>query len=551
MKQDLEIISSQLTNLTPQTFSSYKDMCTKLGLPVLDGHSKTAQLEQLSRYFKWERQGNKYIVTEVYNTPQKYNERRGKNRSLTEYQYLFNTVLLYQLVFGERDEENHNCVSFTKTELRQNLFKLINRDYYNIRKDIGRASRETGLTEETLRFGDQKVTDKLASMSMRCFEELKEEGKIDVTNGLYIYYIDLKEYFNTGVKDIKCRSASDLERNIILSAGWIGTREYENDQEEKDKVRAAADDQYSYNVRRSKKILERKLRILNGVDKVEDVAAKIMKDGMDEGGEAPINKEEYFMMYVDEVLNRQGEDINLLDDAHLEMIKKGDGLNKYAIEKGEFWINIVEKMKFLMLTPMVLWAELVERFKKLKTMPNAQEELNRYMLDWVEDKAVNVWGGFSQKFLNETATGSRDIVQDMMKFAGRYIDIKRVDGSYEWKWYTDETGKRWKVRYASNKMIFNEENLYKSDGGDREVVLWSTPQKGQLCTNCRKLVDMARTIWTEKGWMPIEGHMGGIWDEDGDDGAGKEVSCFILDLGDVGMLLLKRVWEKMKNEKGE
>ena len=549
----------KLTKLpTPQTrYASYRKLCNDLSLPILDGASKRAQLKELDRYFTYHREGNAYIIDEVFTTSHSIVESRGKNKPLTRYQYLFNTILLTQLIFGgKRDEDNVNCVSFTKTELRQDLFKLINRDYYNIRKDIKRASRETGLTEELLKFGDRKVTDKISSMSFRGFEQLKESGRMDITNGVYIYYIDLQEYFDTGKKMVRCRAATDAERNLILSAGWIGEKEYENDfREMSDEAKMDPD---NYRGVRSKKILKNKLEILNGVKYIENVMDMIASegDGSDggdrdregqTGGPAPISIDEWMAARMQEVMEGEGKKIVPISREQLEVLKKSDGLNAYAIERGEFWVNIVEKIKFLLFTPTILKAELIERLGELKSMPGAQEELNMFMLDWIEDKANNVWGGFSQKFLNETATGSRDIIKDMMTFAGRYVNVKRVEKNYEWKEYLDEEGKIWKVRYSNNKMKFDESNLknvvFEGVGNGsknkKEVILWNAPHKEELCTNCGELVEMARKIWSERDWMPIEGYLGGIWDEKEE----KEIGCVILRLGEIGILVLKEGWE--------
>ena len=422
------------------------------------------------------------------------------------------------------------------------------------------------------------------------FEQLKEKGKIDVTNGIYIYYIDLKEYFNTGEKIVRCRAANDVERNLILSAGWIGEKEYENEFGQMSNEEKMDPD--NYRGVRSKKILKNKLEILNGVKYVEDVMGKIMADdememrgggvyddtdniggiGDSDGSEdsngsngsnntmTPINIDELMDLRIQEVLKSEGKKIVPLNEEELEVLKKSDGLNAYAIERGEFWVNVVEKIKFLLLTPNILKMELIERLGELKSMPGAQEELNMFILDWIEDKATNVWGGFSQKFLNESATGSRDIVKDMMTFAGRYVDVKRVEKNYEWKEYQDEGGKIWKVRYSNNKMKFDEANLKNVifDGGDgdgngedgngedgedgedgKRVILWNVPHKEELCTNCGELVEMARKIWSQKDWMPIEGYLGGIWDED----KKKEIGCVVLKLGEFGILILKKRWD--------
>lgn len=48
---------------------NYKEMCSILEEPVLDGNSKKAQLKEWLRYFDYERNGHKYIIKEIYASP--------------------------------------------------------------------------------------------------------------------------------------------------------------------------------------------------------------------------------------------------------------------------------------------------------------------------------------------------------------------------------------------------------------------------------------------------------------------------------------------------
>ena len=88
------------------------------------------------------------------------------------------------------------------------------------------------------------------------------------------------------------------------------------------------------------------------------------------------------------------------------------------------------------------------------------------------------------------------------------------------------------------------EEVFKSEDGEdgedgKRVILWNVPHKEELCTNCGELVEMARKIWSQKDWMPIEGYLGGIWDED----KKKEIGCVVLKLGEFGILILKKRWD--------
>lgn len=59
-----------LKNITEETvIKNYKEMCTILEEPILNGNSKRAQLKEWARYFDYERDGHKYIIKEVYASP--------------------------------------------------------------------------------------------------------------------------------------------------------------------------------------------------------------------------------------------------------------------------------------------------------------------------------------------------------------------------------------------------------------------------------------------------------------------------------------------------
>ena len=52
-----------------QKIKNYKEMCQLLGEAPTTGKSKQCQLNNWKRYFNFTREGNKYIITEIYDTP--------------------------------------------------------------------------------------------------------------------------------------------------------------------------------------------------------------------------------------------------------------------------------------------------------------------------------------------------------------------------------------------------------------------------------------------------------------------------------------------------
>ena len=58
------------------TVKNYKFLCEMLQQPVKAGKSRTLQLKDFKRYFDWEKTGQKFIITDVYDTPLPKDDRR-------------------------------------------------------------------------------------------------------------------------------------------------------------------------------------------------------------------------------------------------------------------------------------------------------------------------------------------------------------------------------------------------------------------------------------------------------------------------------------------
>jgi len=63
-------------------FKSYKELCNALRVKEKQGKSKILQLKEFERYFKWEKDGNAFIIIEVYNKPLKKDNRVIGNNSI-------------------------------------------------------------------------------------------------------------------------------------------------------------------------------------------------------------------------------------------------------------------------------------------------------------------------------------------------------------------------------------------------------------------------------------------------------------------------------------
>ena len=103
---------------------NYKEMCRLLGEPEKNGGtSKKAQLKEWRRHLDWMRDGNRYIILDIYEQPlPREDGRMNGNRAI--YVKLVETVLAYYL---------SSCEGHTKTLTRrrwQELLGMVNKKYY-------------------------------------------------------------------------------------------------------------------------------------------------------------------------------------------------------------------------------------------------------------------------------------------------------------------------------------------------------------------------------------------------------------------------------------
>lgn len=86
-----------LSNITPtlsigQVFKNYKELCSALQLEVRNGKSKRLQMEEVKRFMNLDKQGHKFIISEIYPTPIpkeiKENKRNSKYKDLIDYLFI-------------------------------------------------------------------------------------------------------------------------------------------------------------------------------------------------------------------------------------------------------------------------------------------------------------------------------------------------------------------------------------------------------------------------------------------------------------------------------
>lgn len=153
--------------LSGMTVKNYKELCTLLGQPVLNGNAKKSQLREWERYFEYEKQGQAFYINYVRAAPMP-TEKTYKVRNGLYVGYI-ELLLLEYLTSNEGRE-----VALTKKELYQ-LLGMANPKFFNRQKRQELvAGKEKGEKEDIYSFYqrteqklDSIITSALRSMANR------------------------------------------------------------------------------------------------------------------------------------------------------------------------------------------------------------------------------------------------------------------------------------------------------------------------------------------------------------------------------------------------
>lgn len=133
-----------------QVFKNYRHMCSCLNQDALKADSKEAQLKEWRRYIEWVKEGQKIIITDIYDTPLDRTDGRVTNGTQKYQQYIEDILLAY--MDSEINKNNVNNIKgcsdyqfiFTLNGLAL-LCNMVNKRY--VSKNIDSVLLEAGYTK--------------------------------------------------------------------------------------------------------------------------------------------------------------------------------------------------------------------------------------------------------------------------------------------------------------------------------------------------------------------------------------------------------------------
>lgn len=188
-----------------QEIKNYKELCVILDVKEKTGNSKIAQLENLERYVKYHKKGNKFIIDEIYSKELEKVDKRtqGNNNNISKnLRYMILDLL-------SRHKITTDEIGFSK----YNLYKycnMVNDNYREARKNRSAWSKlfnvDNIAIEECLDYTD----DRLSSTFRRACSTLANSNK--ALGFRYGYNYVLKS--NTSTLDEHTTASIEIE-NII------------------------------------------------------------------------------------------------------------------------------------------------------------------------------------------------------------------------------------------------------------------------------------------------------------------------------------------------
>lgn len=190
------------------TVKNYKVLCELLGQDVKDGKSKKYQLEDFARYFDWERSGQKFIISDIYDTPlTKEDKRKLGNNSI--YVKCIEVILLQYLSKQE---------GYARTLTKRNWWEMlgvVNHKYgrtpENDLKDL-----DYTITSWEVRHFYQRCNKKLEQILFSALNSLKNRKLITYEIQTIIVATDERNkerYFDAN--DIQKKQILEVERYVL------------------------------------------------------------------------------------------------------------------------------------------------------------------------------------------------------------------------------------------------------------------------------------------------------------------------------------------------
>lgn len=192
-------------------FKNYKHLCNFLNEEIKEGNSRNAQIKEWLRYFNYEREGQKYIITEVYPEPLPKDDKRSLGNN-SEYLPHIELILLDYL---SKQQDQVACLTINDMFL---LLGMVNRNYVD--KTYKYKIEDELIDNFQIEHFNQRSYKKLNRILFDALNNLKNRRLIDY-NTVKIINIDdeIEGNITREATPEECDIIRTVEREVLLSMG--------------------------------------------------------------------------------------------------------------------------------------------------------------------------------------------------------------------------------------------------------------------------------------------------------------------------------------------
>lgn len=193
---------------------NYKEMCGILNEQICEGNSKKAQLKEWSRYFVWEKKGQKFIILDIYDEPlSKKDGRQNKNLYV---QYI--EVILMKILSKQKNTREPFYIT---TNQLWRLLGMINNNYKNISlDDLNNMITDYKVTSFDMKKFYQRCNQRLREILFSSLNKLEDRALIKYEIETVIVYLDEdKKTVYKPANDIQKKKILKAERKTLLDMG--------------------------------------------------------------------------------------------------------------------------------------------------------------------------------------------------------------------------------------------------------------------------------------------------------------------------------------------
>ena len=184
---------------------NYKQLCELLNLKVTTGESKQIQMREIERYMDLLKDGNSYVVLEIYDKP-------IPSTVSSKYTKFIQNILLYYL-----SKQDVPVIYINKNELIR-ILGLVNNKYIEYKKDNSKLLKIPNMDEYNIAEFYKRCDAKILSILESSLKSLKKRILLDYSDAYKIYYLGAnKEYIYKIANVEEHQYILDVKKRVLNS----------------------------------------------------------------------------------------------------------------------------------------------------------------------------------------------------------------------------------------------------------------------------------------------------------------------------------------------